>query len=126
MHSLISNEFINPFLKEDRVAANPTVDDVMRRIAEKVRQGCAPKHISDDARRVVSDRYTQSFQTRLENQGAWDRDGPAVLEAARQLGLIAAAICALRQQEKIDRSMAEHAADVVQEECMIGFGEGRW
>lgn len=108
------------------MAPNPTVDAVMQQIAGKIREGCSPKAIDDDAFTVVPDRYTPSFQQRLQNAGAWDRDGAAVLEAARQLGIIAAAISALRQQARVTKSMVEDAADVVQKECQIGFQEGRW
>ncbi len=104
---------------------NPTVAEAMQQITAKIREG-AQRPIDEDALTVVPTRYTASFQTRLGNAGAWDRDGKAVLEAARQLGVIAAAISALRREPRISKSMMEHAADVVQKECSIGFQEGRW
>lgn len=105
---------------------NPTFDEVMSQVKDKIREGCGDMPIDPDALEVVPTRFRDSFQRRLQLNGTWDRDGANVLEAARQLGVIAVSIAKLRHERHITQSIASDATDVVQGECQIGFQEGQW
>ncbi len=107
------------------VNPNPTVDDVMVDLEQQMIAGSTFR-IEDGATTVINDRFRQSFEDRLARPGTWDRDGAAVRNAARQVGVIASAIASIRQQTLVTRPMVETATALVQEQCQIGFHEGQW
>jgi hypothetical protein len=105
---------------------DPTVDEVFAQVRTAIETGLAGVPATTGAMEVVPTRYRASFEKRLQTPGAWDRDRVNVLNAAKQLGIIAAAIASLRQETEVTQDVMETAAETVQEECSIGFKEGKW
>jgi hypothetical protein len=105
--------------------ANPSVDAVLRMLTDEMRAG-SPLPISEPGLRVIR-AYQKSFEHRLADPTSWQREGNAVRQAARQLGVISSAIAALRRQTEVSEEVVRAAATVVESNCAIGTqGFGRW
>jgi hypothetical protein len=104
---------------------NPSVDEVLQQVKEGIQQG-ASLPLDANALDDVEPRYRDSFQARLTIPDSWSRDGANVLNAARQLGVIATAVASLNRKDVIQRSAVITAADIVRTQCHIGFQEGQW
>jgi hypothetical protein len=105
--------------------ANPPVEDVLQQVKDAITQGTGLP-LEANALDIVEPRYHDSFQAKLQTPGTWDRDGANVLNAARQLGIIATSIASLNQKATISQSAVVAAADIVRTQCHIGFQEGQW
>jgi hypothetical protein len=104
---------------------NPTVEEVMIQLVQQMIAGSALP-IEQDATSILDDRFHDSFQERLNTAGSWARDGQNVLNAARQVGVIATAIASIQRKTKVTREILDAATDVVQDQCHLGFHEGQW
>jgi hypothetical protein len=104
---------------------NPTVDEVFTLVSAQIVKG-SQLPLTEKAQAVVPKRFRNSFEERLKTQGTWARDQRNVLNAARQLGVVAAAIASLRQQQIVEQDVMETATEIVQQECKIGFTQGIW
>jgi hypothetical protein len=85
--------------------------------------------IDADSRTLITTVYRGSFERRLGKAGVWAAEGGTVLNAARQVGVIASAIAALQFQPEprtVKQWMVDKAAQLVEEYCAVGVEEGQW
>jgi hypothetical protein len=104
-----------------RDLGNPTVDVVMQRVVDAIREGCAFE-IDADAEAAFRERYTPSFGAKLEIL-SWEKGEPNVLKAARNHGVIAHSIATLRRQHRVDKDVLLTAGRIVQENCLLTYKE---
>src|SRR5687768_10802615 len=105
--------------------SNPTVEEALTVVNETAIDAC-PLPFTDAARQVIPDRFRVPFGQRLATPNIWRRDRHNVLNAAKQLGVVAAAVASLRQKEAVDVEHINTAAALVVEQCELGFKEGIW
>ena len=109
--------------------ANPTAQSVMDLIVAAIKSG-AEMPIDDAALKAFRNKYHVTFETALQapaNQpNGWATAQQNVLNAARQHGIIAAAIAHLHSAPSIDTRMLNRAGHTVEQECHLRFGQGAW
>jgi hypothetical protein len=117
-------------MADSNIRKDPSVDEleVVRVLLLEMQGGSRPRLISDELGRSVLEKYRTSIRKRLE-EGKWEREGPRVRNAARQLGIIAGAIASLHHSDSVKLDWLEEAAQLTEKNCGIddaGIQPGRW
>jgi hypothetical protein len=105
--------------------SNPSVEEVIGILTKQMEAGAATggMRLNDEARTYLNV-YRNSIKQRLTE---WQAEGERVRNAARQLGVIAAAIASLHRENNVTDSHLSAASDVVEKHCLVGYvPEGQW
>jgi len=97
----------------------PPVDVVMQQVVDAIRGGCAFE-IDDDAERAFRQRYTPSFEAKLQII-PWKKAEANVLKAAHNHGILAQSIATLRRQDRVNKDVLLTAGLIVQENCILTY-----
>jgi hypothetical protein len=112
----------------DRGSENPSVDEALGAVLQAMQSG-STFPLDEDSRQLIPSLYRGSFERRLQLEGVWADEKNAVLNAARQVGVIASAIATLQFQRDprlVRRWMVDAAAALVEQYCGVGEEEGQW
>jgi hypothetical protein len=107
---------------------NPSVDEALALVMNQVQEG-STFPLDADSRKLIPSLYRRSFEERLLTPGVWGDEERAVLNAARQVGVIASALATLQFQPEprvVTEWMVDEAAKLVERYCSIGEEEGQW
>lgn len=107
--------------------SNPTIDEAFDFAFAKMDQGAGAHYVLPEAHAELKARYYRSFNNKLKEEDAWRNEGGQVLNAAFQIGAVAAALAHLQQKNEIDEDLALMAGKVIEQRCGQVFGpRGRW
>ena|SRR5688572_1514164 len=106
---------------------NPTVDEAFALCFKKMDAAAASVFVHPEGHAALKERYYKSFKARLDEPDSWQTDGPNVLRAAYEIGVIAQAIANLHGSPVATAHMALRAGQVIEDECTLLFrARGRW
>ncbi len=107
---------------------NPSVDEALSLVVKEIEAGSAFP-IDAGSRKLITTLYRNSFKERLVKAEVWADESRNVLNAARQVGVIASALATLQFQpdpRTVKEWMVDEAAKLVEQYCSVGDDEGQW
>jgi hypothetical protein len=107
---------------------NPSVEEALTLVMKEMQAGSAFP-FDEESQKLIPSLYRRSFGERLQTPEVWADQRAAVLNAARQVGVIASALATLQFQpepRRVRKWMVDEAARLVERYCSIGEEEGQW
>ena len=108
--------------------SNPSVEEALALVMKEMQAG-SEFPLDDESRKLIPSLYRRSFDKQLQTPGVWADQSAAVLNAARQVGVIASALATLqfqREPRQVRKWMVDEAAQLVERYCSMGDVEGQW
>jgi hypothetical protein len=110
--------------------ANPSAAAVLDLIVTGIKTGAGDVPVNPEAenwfRAMYGPKFTQHLNDTADQPNIWNAAQKNVLNAARQHGIIAAAIASLRHVKVIDPTIMQSAAGIVAGACRDTFEQGAW